>query len=182
MGGRSKTCNAYLGTGLTIIFGEAMKKFARLVLGVAATAALVACGGGGDSASADVVDKYLGGWGGTCSPDSGISVRRVMTFQKASATRTTGSIQWFGYYNTTCSGSGVPVVHESNTTFSFDFVGTKSASGLTVDKGVGSIGGSAARDIFYTDGKTLRTGDGAAGGRDAEGFANALTASTAVKL
>jgi hypothetical protein len=150
-----------------------MKRFAKLLVASASAVFLVACGGGGDSAPAqvDVVDKYVGPWNGACVVFSdGTSARYVLTLAKLSPTVITGTNVANAYPNSTCFGPGTSYVEPGNFSISLTVVGSKAMQGVVADKVIGTLDGRAVRDVMYADATVLRFGGGAP--YDAEGYSN----------
>ncbi len=112
-------------------------KFATFLSSVLASAALVACGGGGSgtpaaTATADTADKYVGTWTlcNPISPNDPRSAKDTVTFTKTSAA--TGSfVGHYDYYiGKNCAGTP----SELNTiTGTFSIVGTNVIDAKTVD-------------------------------------------------
>jgi hypothetical protein len=154
-------------------------KFQKLVLLVSMASALVACGGGGDTAvaNADVVDKYVGTWV-ACIVDQSTkttSIRETFVYTKTNATSASVSYKEDTYPNLTCAGTTAPRTFSSSGAVTY--VGTKVVGADTVDKYDAVVTTPSARtfkDISFVQGNTLRLGN-TASGFDANGYTNTLS-------
>lgn len=121
----------------------------------------------------DAIDKYLGAWrictatGNTLQPTH---MYIEIALNKASANASSGQIKVLSTYR----DSSCNTLHSSQVStfpYSAKIVGTKTASGLTVDIMDTTLNGSLIKDIYYTKGRELFTGSTNV---DAQGYPTAL--------
>jgi hypothetical protein len=156
--------------------GDQMK-FASFLSSLLASAALVACGGGGSSTpstaipSGDVADKYIGTWA-VCVPDlvmQPAASKFIFTFTKTSATSVSFLLKQETHNNSSCAGAAP----STNTTGTFKFAGTKAVGADVADKidVVTTIPAGGGKDLGFVSGNTMKLGDESS---DANGYPNAL--------
>lgn len=151
-----------------------MNIFKQSFVAIGLCAFLAACGGGGDAAptpppTPPVTDKYVGNWGTVCVAGPGGFFKSILVITKKSATVYTASARIDKFTTSNCSGAGTPVPGDSGTE-EFMVVGSKAASGKTVDKITNPTGGE--KDIAFADSTNLQFGNESS--LDAEGFPVAL--------
>ncbi len=148
-------------------------------MGLALAVALSACGGGGDSpasatstanlASNGTADPYVGSYQSACQQDDSTSSYRVnVTVAKKSVNTADVTYKFVAYAGISCAGTGTPL-SAFDTTETWTIVGTKTASGKTVDKITTPIANGTEKDIAYTDGSRVIFGD-FSGPLDNEGY------------
>jgi hypothetical protein len=119
---------------------------------------------------AEATDKYVGTWVTACENDGVSSSIGSASFTKLSATVFAGTSTASTYSGTACAGAVVRVGGLRN--MRMTIVGTKTASGLTVDKIMGTATEGVGKIIMYGDGAYIKTGSG--GALDADGFPDNL--------
>jgi hypothetical protein len=142
--------------------GTLLKLVLNTALAGVLCAVLTACGGGGDdtgSGGGSVLpppaDKYVGIWKTPCAPGLGGFYRSALTITKRADSSYNGQFSIEKYVASDCSGTSTPVPGDSASE-DFKVVGTKVASGKTVDKITDLTGGN--KDIAFAD-TTLQFGD-----------------------
>ena len=155
---------------------------ALLIAALGASALLSACGGGGDDgpkanpSSSGNSAAYAGKWLGDCIVEGTNSYRTQLVFTATSGTTLQVATTYYDYTGTVCGGTA----RLSSGTGQVSIVGTKTASGDVVDKVNITMGGSTMeKDILYSDGRKMVTGDSSA---DSAGYPNALDNSFAFHL
>lgn len=133
--------------------------------------------GGGTTTQAAVVDKYIGTWVSTCdNTGPGSSRRESLTLKKASATSVTFTDTQTNYASGDCSGNSTGTQTNTGTA---NWVGTKTASGQTVDEidiaQDGKAGLMKQIVVIEADGKFYSGVQASDGGTvDANGYPNTL--------
>jgi hypothetical protein len=144
-----------------------MKKALSIFASFSALALLGGCGGGGD----DTVDvaKYVGTWEGCITGASGSTRETLVVTKKDEDTADVG-VTLVVYSATGCSGTASGPTQRI---VSFDFGGTKSIGGETVDKVVVTDSAVKEKNVFQIKGSQFRFGPDN-GPRDADGYPNTL--------
>ena len=150
----------------------------RLAAGsLLACIALTACGGGDDDplpadTTTDVVAKYVGSWLSRCVNKDGASAELRADFSKVSANTFSGKVVAYAYLGSGCSGLKVKT-EDVLTGLTMTHAGTGTASGVAVDRFVGTSKQGSAKMVLHTDGTTLLIGDPDAA-KDADGYPKAF--------
>lgn len=118
----------------------------------------------------DAADKYVGTWVTNCENDGTDSSIGSASFTKVSANVYAGTTSASTYSGTACAGPVVKTGGLSN--MRMTIVGTKSASGVTADKIMGTATEGVGKIIMYGESTFIQTGPN--GTLDADGFPDNL--------
>ena len=124
-----------------------------------------------ENSTGDPADKYVGVWDSGCQTDGENSGFLRATFSKTGRNTYSGTLQGTSYYSTDCAGPEKESTVLTN--IGAAIVGTKSASGTTVDKIRMTSSEALLKVIGFSNGTTLQFGvddDDV----DAQGYPNEL--------
>ena len=145
-----------------------MKRALSILASFSAAAVLGGCGGGGD----DKVDvaKYVGTWEGCITGAAG-SHRETLVVTKKDEVSATAGVTLVSYPEKGCAGTANLPGTQRNVVFNFR--GTKTVSGETVDKVEVTDAPTTRRDVFTIKAGQWRFGPDN-GPRDADGYPDTL--------
>lgn len=143
-----------------------MKKFVP-ILASFSILALAGCGGGGDAVD---VAKYVGTWEGCIAGASG-STRETIVVTKKDDSSATATATIVLYPGAGCTGTPSPTPTQH--VLSYNFKGTKTLDGETVDKVDMVESAAIQKNVFIIKGTQFRFGPDN-GPRDSDGYPNTL--------
>jgi len=149
-----------------------MKKFAPILASFSVLAALSGCGGGDGGGDPVDVAKYAGTWEGCIAGASGSTRETVVVTKKDDSSATAASTIVL-YPGPGCTGTPNP--NPDQHVLTYNFKGTKTVAGETVDKVDMVEGAVTQKNVFLIKGTQFRFGPDN-GPRDGDGYPETLDA------